>query len=382
MEIAPGEPLKFGVLQTFSGGAMPAGLEQARTVELAVAERQNMLLGHPIQLLVEDDACSAEGGANGALRIVADPQVIAIFGTNCSSAAVTASEIMSMAGLVMISSSNTAPELTVVGNHLGRHWFPGYFRTSWNDTETGRAAAMFAAQQLGLHKAAVLHAGDSYTKGLTDAFTKAFTELDGQVVAKIAVDEDDPNFLPALETIARSGAEMVFFSLSQPGAGGRLVLQAQGQHALANLVWIGGEGMLSEAFIQDVGSAGVGVYILGPGSPSSLENMQLRDQYRQRYGETPPSFYYSFTYDAVSLLFGAIESVASRDKDGTLRIGRQALRDAMYATRGYEGLTGTIDCNRFGDCGVATLNVVRMERAGMSVEQLHANVVYIYTSSR
>ena len=36
--------------------------------------------------------------------------------------------------------------------------------------------------------------------------------------------------------------------------------------------------------------------------------------------------------------------------DGTLYIGRQKLRDALYATKGLKGLTGTINCDKYGDC--------------------------------
>jgi branched-chain amino acid transport system substrate-binding protein len=42
--------------------------------------------------------------------------------------------------------------------------------------------------------------------------------------------------------------------------------------------------------------------------------------------------------------------VGSKAPDGTLYIGRQALRDALYATRGYKGLTGTLTCDAYGDC--------------------------------
>jgi branched-chain amino acid transport system substrate-binding protein len=379
--IAPGEPIKFGVLQTLSGGSRPAGLEQARTVELAVDERENQLLGHSIQLITEDESCSPEGGANGALRIVADPQVIGIFGTNCSSAAVTAGEIMSKAGLVMISSANTSPELTAVGDLLGTNWVPGYFRTSWNDTEMGRAAATFAAKQLGLTQAAMIHAGDSYTQGLTGAFAKAFKALGGQVVAEIAVDEDDSNLTPTLEAVALSGAELVFFPFSHPQTGIRLVLQAKLVDGLDDITLIGGEAMLSDMFIQEAGPAGVGVYILGPGEPSSAANDQLRQRYEACYGEAPPSFYYSFTYDAVSLLLNAVERIAILEKDGSLSIGRQALRDALYATRNYQGLTGSIQCDQFGDCGVATLDIVRLDATSIGIEQLRLNVVYTYTSN-
>ena len=64
-------------------------------------------LGDPV-----DTSCSPEGGREGALGIIGDPQVAGVIGTNCSAAAVAASPVISDAGLVMISPSNTSPRLT------------------------------------------------------------------------------------------------------------------------------------------------------------------------------------------------------------------------------------------------------------------------------
>jgi branched-chain amino acid transport system substrate-binding protein len=82
--IKTNEPVKIGVIQDFSGGAAIFGGEQVNGVKLAVNERDNRFLGHPIDLQIEDEGCTPEGGANAALRIVADPQIIGIIGTTCS----------------------------------------------------------------------------------------------------------------------------------------------------------------------------------------------------------------------------------------------------------------------------------------------------------
>ena len=379
VKILPGEPLKLGVLQTLSGGSAPAGIEQERSIRLALAQYGNMLLGHPIELKVEDERCSAEGGANAVLPILADPQVVGILGTNCSSAAVTAGKAMSQKGLVMISSANTSPLLTAVGAERGPDWTPGYFRTSWNDTAMGKAAAQFAAQQLGLRKAAVINAGDAYSKGLTDVFSQAFQALGGQVTLNLTIDEDETDQSSMLEAVQLSGAELIFFPLSHPEAGSRIVHQAKAMPGLKNLTFIAGEGMLSDVFIQDVGADGVGVYIQGPGAPSSAANTKLFQTYNQQYGQPPQSFYYSFAYDAANLLLTAIRKVAVQ-QDGTLYIGRQALRQALYATRDFDGLTGKLTCDQFGDCGVATLNVVRLDASTVGAEALRSNVVFTYTA--
>ena len=38
------------------------------------------------------------------------------------------------------------------------------------------------------------------------------------------------------------------------------------------------------------------------------------------------------------------------DGSGNLTIPRTALKDALYATSGYEGITGIITCTPLGDC--------------------------------
>ncbi len=50
------------------------------------------------------------------------------------------------------------------------------------------------------------------------------------------------------------------------------------------------------------------------------------------------------------MIFAAIEKVAKKAPDGTLHIGRKALRDALYATKNMKGLTGNVTCGPTGDC--------------------------------
>jgi NitT/TauT family transport system substrate-binding protein len=50
------------------------------------------------------------------------------------------------------------------------------------------------------------------------------------------------------------------------------------------------------------------------------------------------------------MVFDAIAQVATQDADGNTLIGKQALRDALYATSGLQGITGNITCNELGDC--------------------------------
>ncbi|MGC9527017.1 MAG: branched-chain amino acid ABC transporter substrate-binding protein [Limnospira sp.] len=377
--IPPGEPIKIGVLQTLSGGSAPGGIDQTRTIELVVEQRNNRLLDRPIILQVEDDRCSPEGGANGALRIVADPQAIAILGTNCSGAAVTAGKIMSEAGLVMISSANTAPSLTAVGNTQGQDWQPGYFRVIYNDATTGKVAAEFARWVLGIDDVATLDMDNLYSQSLTQIFRQSFSNIGGKIVFSGTINPEDTDLKPVLKAVFNSPGKLLFFPFGEPGKG--LLLMRQAKSMLdseegKNMMFLGGEALMSEQFIGQVGNDGIGIYIAGPALVSSPEIEALESAYQSKYKEPPLTALYSFASDATNLLLDTIAAVAIAEPDGTLHIARQSLREALYSTANFPGLTGKITCDRFGDCGAIKFNIYRLDNPKEGVKGLSRNIVY------
>ena len=44
----------------------------------------------------------------------------------------------------------------------------------------------------------------------------------------------------------------------------------------------------------------------------------------------------------------------------TLYIPRQALRDALFATKDFDGITGTLSCSPTGDCGAPVIAVYQI----------------------
>ncbi|MEE8330423.1 MAG: ABC transporter substrate-binding protein, partial [Acidimicrobiia bacterium] len=180
--IGAGESVQIRTLQSISGGTEFLGVDQNRGTELAV-EDYGDVAGHSVDLGVfEDDLCGPEGGAAGAQAIVAQDGVLGVVGTTCSGAAAAASPIITGAGLVLISGSNTSPSLTsdLEGN-ANENWQPGYYRTAHNDLFQGAAAAEYAFSVLGHTVAGAIHDGDPYTQGLAQSFSDAFTALGGTV---------------------------------------------------------------------------------------------------------------------------------------------------------------------------------------------------------
>jgi len=214
VDIPAGDPIRVGYALVISGPNETLGVDSRRGVEIAIDDKPEVL-GHPVELVGEDSLCSAEGGQTALTKLVSDPSLVAIIGTNCSSAGEPASKIASDAGMVLISPSNTAPSLT---DPEGT-WNPGYLRTAHNDKVQGRAMAEFALNVLGVTSAAAIHDGDPYTEGLARVFADVFAEMGGDLVAFEAVGKGDTDMHPALMAVSEAGPpEFIYDRLAHPPA--------------------------------------------------------------------------------------------------------------------------------------------------------------------
>ncbi len=375
VEISPEAKLKIGVLQALSGDVAPLGQAQIRGLELALDKRKGMILGQRVSLQIEDTGCSAEGGANAALKIIADPQMLAIYGTTCSGAAATAAKAMSDAGLIMISGNNSAPFLTSIAGKKGPDWQAGYFRTAPNEENAGAVAASFAFVKQGLTRAVVINDNDIYTRGLTESFKKSFVELGGTVVLDTSVDKGDVEMLPVLTAAGNAKAEVLFFPLFQP-EGNHLLLQARRLPVFDDVLMISGGALMEESFLASVGEAGKGMCFVGPSVPTGSAVQELTRAYIEKYKEKPSVSYFLSGFDAAELLFHVIENTAVQDSKGHLHIGRQQLRKTMYAIREYNGVSGELSCDKFGDCAAPSFEVLRLDDPAAGIEGLEKNVIY------
>ena len=379
VDVAPGAPIKLAALLTLSGFDELQGTDQLRAIELAIDDRDGELLEHPIALQAEDTECTAGGATIVALKVTADPELVGILGTNCSVAAIPTSRIMSEAGLSMISGSNTLPSLTSVGGKQGSDWQLGYFRTVSNDVDQGRAAAVFTFEELRARRAAVVNDGDPYTRALTEVFAQVFTELGGEVVVSTGVNKGDTNMEPMLTAVATARSEMLFTPTFH-GEATHIVVQADDFIGLEHTALM--TTFKQQSFLEAVGTAGVGLYLVGPKTPKGDAYDGLVARYESKYGELPPGNYHAQAYDAANLMLSAIGAVAIQEEDGTLHIGRQALRDALYATRDFQGLTGRLGCDEFGDCGADRFDIVQVENPAAGLEGLTKNVIYSHGRER
>ena len=343
VEIGADEPIRLAYMLTISGGTAFLGEDSRGGIEIAIDDRGE-LLGHSIELVGEDSGCSAEGGQTAAQALATDTQIVGIIGSSCSSEATAGLPIISDAGLLMISPSNTAPALT----DPEQTWKPGYYRTAHNDLFQGRVAAEFAYNELGARSVATIHDGSPYADQLQQVFAATMEELGGTVTAREAINVGDTDMTAILTQIAAGSPDVLYFPIFTP-EGPFIVAQAASIPGLEETILMGSDGLLAENFAPDSGPNAVGSYLSGPYVQGATYDAFLA-KWTTKYGGSPPSGFHAFAYDATNILLDAIVKVAQQGEDGSLSIGRQALRDAVSATSGFNGLTGTLTCSEYGDC--------------------------------
>jgi branched-chain amino acid transport system substrate-binding protein len=339
VDIAPDEPVHIAYMLTISGATAFLGEDSKGAVEIAIDDRGGKLLGHDLLLTGEDSLCSAEGGQTAATKLASDPTILGVIGSNCSSAATAAMPTISAAGLVMLSPSNTAPALTLEGET----WQPGYFRICHTDLFQGSVAAEFAYNELGARTAATIHDGSPYADQLQQVFAGRFKELGGTITFQGAVNVGDTDMRTVLTSVAADSPDILYYPIFEP-EGPFITAQSSEIAGLENTVLMGADGLLSDSFPENAGPNVVGMYLSGP-YVSGASYDEFLAKWDAKFGGVPPSGFHAFAYDGTNILLDAIEKVAVVDDDGSVHVGRQALRDAITATTDYTGLTGKLNCS-------------------------------------
>jgi branched-chain amino acid transport system substrate-binding protein len=356
VEIAAGDPIQLASLLSISGDTAFLGTDSNHGVELAIDYLDDtfdatpgQLLGHDVTLQQEDDGCSAEGGQAGGTAIAANPDIVAVIGTSCSSSALgVADTILGDKGMLLFSPSNTNPGLTSEEAHQ-----PFYARTAHNDKIQGAIVADFVFTELGIDTAATINDESPYADGLAAAFRDNFEALGGTITGIEQVSSSDTDLGPVFTNIASTEPGVVYGPNFNPVCA---LSYTQGADILPEgTIQIGSDGCLESSFIETVGAPvkGSDYYASSPDVSAYQSGAFYKDEYLPAYTDQygkPTAVFNAHAYDAANVLFDAISAVAVDDGSGNLTISRTALKDAVLATSGYEGMTGIITCTPLGDC--------------------------------
>ena len=339
------DPIRIGVVDELTGPQAEAGVLVMRGIKLATDEVNvaGGIMGHPIELKVEDNASTNPGTVLAYSKLVGEGNLVAVIGPLRSTQVQAASPTIAKARIpAFIGGSD--PSLTRVNN-------PWIFRVRPNDLFSSKVMAEYAVKVLKAKKIAIVHSTDAFGAGGKTALIDALKALDVEPVTIQGYTNNTQDFTAIVLAIKKSGADMLAsYMTNAPDVG---IFAKQSRQLGVNVPWIGSASLATETALKLAGEALWGTYTVSDFVIDANEDSKAyTKKYRAAYGADPDLFS-AVGYASVYLIKHAIETAKSSDAE--------AMRKALLATRGLKGIEGTYDFEPNGDA-VHGYNVVKNEK--------------------
>ncbi|HEX7154810.1 MAG TPA: ABC transporter substrate-binding protein [Thermoanaerobaculia bacterium] len=317
----------IGEYGSLTGSEATFGQETHNAIMVAIDEINSAggVNGRKLKVLVEDTQSKTEEAPNAVTKLITQNNAVAILGEVASSSSIAAAPICQANKVPMITPSSTNPAVTEKGDYI--------FRVCYIDSYQGQSMANYLTNKLNIKTAAVLiDVKSDYSTGLARFFEEQFTKNGGRIVASASYAKGDSDFRSQLTTVRAAKPEVIFV----PGYYtdiGQIAIQARDLGITAPFV--GGDGWESPKLLEIGGKALEGAFYSThyfPEDPNPLIQKFVAE-YRRRHNRTPDGLS-ALAYDATRVLADAIKRAGSTDGP--------KLRDAIAATKGFPGVTGTI----------------------------------------
>jgi branched-chain amino acid transport system substrate-binding protein len=350
----------IGVDAPLTGQNSATGLGIQGGVQIAVddANKNNTVPGVTFKVKALDDKAIPASGQANATQLVQDDKVLGVVGPLNSGVATQMQQVFDTAGLVEISPSNTAPELT-----QGKNWqtaksrpFKTYFRTATTDALQGGFAADYAYNTLKKRKVYVVDDKQTYGAGLAKLFKAGFTKSGGKLAGEDHVNTGDTDFSALVTKIKNSKADLVYYG-GQYDESEKLTKQLKDGGVKIPL--FGGDGMFSDTYIQTAGKPSEGDLVTSVGQPvdSLASAADFIKKYKASGLKGDYGTYGGYSYDAATAIIKAIGAVV---KDGKIPDGARAKIVAEVQKTKFDGIAGPVSFDEFGDTTNKQLTVYQV----------------------
>lgn len=350
---------KIGVIAPLTGDLSVMGLGIRNSVDLAIqqANAANAIPGWKLELAAEDDQATPDVGANAATKLAADKDVVAVVGTLNSGVSQSVQPILNAAKIAQVSPANTAVSLTKGADAANpKRPYNNYFRVCATDAVQGPFVAEYLFDA-GVKRLAVVNDKKPYGQGLAQAVATRFKELGGEVVADRTVNKDDKDFSSVIDLIKPTNPQAVFFGTEFQLAG---PMSKQMKDKGLKVPLMGGDGIFDDKFITLAGANSEGdlASFPGPDVDTVPAGKAYADAYKAAGFKDGWSAYGPTAYDAANAIINALKKSLPSASDAFS--ARQPTIDALAAVS-FDGLTGKVGFDEFGDAITKTLTVYEVK---------------------
>jgi branched-chain amino acid transport system substrate-binding protein len=314
------------------GSSKDASESTNNAIELYLSQVGNKAGKYTIKFKKYDDSTAAAAKwdtgqcqKNGTAHVQTKDEV-AVMGTYNSGCAKIIVPILNrdpQGPMFVVSHANTTPGLTKAWEEgePGKYYPTGvrnYARVVTTDDVQGQAAAIFAAQDLGIRRVFILNDNETYGQGVAKQFEESAKKLGVTVLGNQPWDGKATSYTALFQGIKAQAPQAIYLAGIFDSNGAQLIkdkVAVLGDNTVVKL--IGPDGFTGYPQLTKLSEA-QGMYMTFPGLATNQlrENggagAKLLDAYKAKYGGDPTSNYALYGVAGIQVILAAIEK-----SDGT-----------------------------------------------------------------
>jgi len=295
------DTIKLGMVMPLTGPLATAGQQVVAGARLYVSQHGDTVAGKRIELIVRDDASSADNGKRLIQEAIVNDKVDIIGG------GLTA-DLLGSATLITEAKKPTVIMLSSTTSVIEKS--PYFVRTSCTLAQSAAILADWAVQN-GLKKAVTLVTDFAPGQEAETTFSNNFTAAGGQIAEAIRVPLRSPDFAPFLQRVREAMPQVLFVFVPsvQAAAFARQFVERGLDKAGVKLVGPGD--MTDDSALVDMGDAMLGVvtaHFYSAAHPSAT-NATFVAEY-QKQNKSRANFMAVSGYDGMHLIYEALKKTA------------------------------------------------------------------------
>lgn len=345
---AEGGEILVGVLANTTGDNAVYGNAVQNGVMLYIDQlnEKGGINGKTVKAIAYDEKGDATEAVNAYNRLV-DDGITALIGSVLTGATIAVADETYDMNMPQITASATAAGVTMLDPEKADSQIrTNVFRSCFIDPFQGEKMAQYAKDKLSAVTAAVIfETGNDYAEGLKDAFVAKCGELGITVTNEEAYAKGDVDFKAQMTNVAASNPDVVFCPNYYEDSG---MIVTQARQVGVTSTFLGGDGWGSIAKYASAEDLEGAVYCSGyaAGTPNVA---QFESAYTAKYNEDVPNMFAPLGYDSAMLMCNALKAAEDAGLEAGTDEYKQAVIDAMKATKGLEGITGTYEFDEYNN---------------------------------
>ena len=337
---AQSEPLRIGFLTVRSGPLAAGGRQMEEGIQLFLKERNNMLAGRKVELIIADTGGNPAGAKGKTQELVERNNVHVIIGPLATFEAIAIDDYVLQSKVPLITPTSAAQ------NDLAQQKKNDYvIHAVGTAAQPTHVLGQYAAKKLGMKRVAMIADDFAYGHEGAAGFLKVFEDNGGHVVQKLWSPLNVADYGTFIAQI-KPNVDGVYAGFA--GTNGLKFLKQYKEYQLKPTV-LGNPTSVDEGVLRNMGDEALGVYSASWYSAGidTPDNQRFVKAIQAEYKVTP-GFYTAGTYTAGLFLEEALKAVKGRFED------KPAFLRALHSAHLISGPMGPI---RLDDYGKPVLNM-------------------------